>query len=149
MIAIDANILFYSGDESEPERMRRSAALLTAAAKSGVCAIPLQAIGEFAHAAARKGLLDRTRAAGLARDFAATFPLLTADRTAFRLALDWWTDGRLSYWDALLVATAATGGATALASEDLQNGAVIGGVEIINPFSGDAPVRLAAHGLAL
>ncbi len=149
MIAIDANILFYSGDDSEPDKMRRAAALLTAAAKSGVGVIPLQAIGEFANAATRKGLLDRTRAAGLARDFAATFPVLTAEGTAFQLALDWWTDERLSYWDAILVATAAAGGAAALASEDLQDGAIICGVEIINPFADDAPRRFATHGLAL
>jgi predicted nucleic acid-binding protein len=40
----------------------------------------------------------------------------------------------LSFWDALIVAAASFSGASTLLTEDLQEGADIGGVLIVNPF---------------
>lgn len=42
---------------------------------------------------------------------------------------------RLSFWDALIVAAASVSGASALLTEDLQEGAEIEGVLIVNPFT--------------
>lgn len=41
---------------------------------------------------------------------------------------------QISFWDALVVHAARLCGAKILYSEDLQHGAVIGGVPIVNPF---------------
>lgn len=41
---------------------------------------------------------------------------------------------QISFWDALIVASAQQCGATILLSEDLHHGQVIAGVEIVNPF---------------
>jgi predicted nucleic acid-binding protein len=41
---------------------------------------------------------------------------------------------KLSFWDALVVAAAARGGAGILLSEDLPAGRTIAGVRIVNPF---------------
>lgn len=145
MLTFDANILFYAGDGREPEKRDRAAALLRSAAGKGGAFLTLQALGEFAFAAVRKGLLARREAAGIARDWASVFDVKAADAEAFEIALDWWMEERLSYWDAMLVATAAKAGATALVTEDLRDGAVIGGVEFINPFAKGADKRLKAH----
>ncbi len=40
----------------------------------------------------------------------------------------------LSYWDALIIATARAGGCARLVTEDLADGAVIAGVRVVNPF---------------
>lgn len=42
---------------------------------------------------------------------------------------------QLSFWDALIVATAVQGNVTKLLSEDLNSGQVIEDIEILNPFS--------------
>jgi predicted nucleic acid-binding protein len=42
--------------------------------------------------------------------------------------------GRASYWDALLVATAAEAGCELILSEDMADGTRLSGVEIHNPF---------------
>ena len=42
--------------------------------------------------------------------------------------------GRASYWDALLVATAAEAGCSLILTEDMAHGAVLNDVEIHNPF---------------
>ena len=41
----------------------------------------------------------------------------------------------LSFWDAMLWATARRAGVSILISEDLQDGRVIEGVRIVNPFA--------------
>lgn len=145
MRTFDANILFYAGDARDPEKRECATALLKAAAADGGAFLTLQALGEFAFAAVRKRLLSRRQAADVARDWASVFDVKTADSGAFEVALDWWREERLSFWDSMLVATAAKAGATALVTEDLADGAVIGGVEFINPFVKGADKRLKAH----
>lgn len=146
-ITFDSNVLFYAVDSLDAGKHKRAGAMLRRAAIEGVAFLTLQAVGEFAAAAVRKNLLSRREAAQSARDWATVFETRAAGEAAFDLALDWWADGRLSWWDALLVATASKNGAAALVSEDLTDGAVIGGVEIVNPFGARAMKRLAAFGL--
>ena len=70
-------------------------------------------------------------------------------RTAFDLALQWCAEERFAYWDALILATSLKAGATAFVSEDLADGMVLGGVEVMSPFAPDALERIAAHGLSV
>jgi predicted nucleic acid-binding protein len=144
-VAFDANIFFYAVDHKDAEKQRRCAGLLDAALDAGVGCVPLQALGEFCYAAVRKKVLTRRQAAAAAKDWACVFETLAASERAFELALDWWGDERLSFWDALLVATGAQSGMTAIVSEDMRDGMVLGGVEIINPFTADLKKRLVAH----
>lgn len=41
---------------------------------------------------------------------------------------------RISYWDALIIHAASSGGASVLYSEDLNAGQVVEGIRIINPL---------------
>jgi predicted nucleic acid-binding protein len=41
---------------------------------------------------------------------------------------------RVSFWDAMIVHAARVAGAGVLYSEDLQHGAILGGVRVTNPF---------------
>ena len=120
-IAFDANIFFYAIDERDPAKHRRCRDLLQNAIAVEIGVAPLQALGEFAYAAVRKDLLDRSEAALMARDWAIVFEVIAASPDASELALTWWRDERLSYWDALLVATVAKAGVTALLSEDMND----------------------------
>jgi predicted nucleic acid-binding protein len=56
-------------------------------------------------------------------------------------------DGQLSYWDALIVASASAAGCERLLTEDMADGAVIANVRIENPFIAP-PRRLAELGEA-
>jgi predicted nucleic acid-binding protein len=147
VIAFDANIHFYAVDWRDPSKQAASADLLDKTEIAGAGIVLLQALGEFAYSAVRKGVVSRREARTAVKDWARLFPVAAADATILDMALDWWAEERLSYWDALLVATAAKAGARAIVSEDLQDGAMFGGVEIINPFKEGATMRLAAHGL--
>lgn len=149
MLTFDANVLFYAVDHRDERKQNRSAGILRSAADHEDCFITIQALGEFAHAVVRQAVLSRSVAAQTAQDWALIFEPIAATPAAFETALTWWRQERLSYWDAMLVATVADAGATALVSEDLQDGASWAGVEVINPFAMDADDRLRSHGLPL
>ena len=51
---------------------------------------------------------------------------------------------RISFWDALIVASAEEVGADELLSEDLNGGQVIVGIKVVNPLNG-ASVGSAVH----
>ena len=69
-------------------------------------------------------------------DTLATWPVVVPDYAALREAIELSARVRISFWDALVVAAAARGGAAILYTEDLQHGQRISGVEIVNPFRG-------------
>lgn len=73
-------------------------------------------------------------AKGLVEDWMVLFPVVTADAAAVVGAMESVEKQRFSYWDAVLVETAARAGVTHLYSEDMQHGQIWRGMEIINPF---------------
>ncbi len=148
-VAFDTNVLFYSVDGRDRSKQQRCAGLLAAAMDRGLGAVPVQSLGEFSSAVVRKNVLTRQEAASAARDWATIFAPVTASPAAYDLALDWWSEERLAFWDALLVATVSKAAVTALVSEDMNDGAVFAAVEIINPFTQELGARLSAHGFEL
>lgn len=96
----------------------------------------MQAVSEFYATITRKKLAPAKEAAALAADWLDVLPAVTASPDAVRAALALAGAGRASYWDALLVATAAEAGCTAILTEDLADGGVLHGLRIINPFGG-------------
>jgi predicted nucleic acid-binding protein len=95
------------------------------------CWLTLQSVSEFCAAVTRKGVLAPACAAAVANDWLELFPSASAVRAALTAAA-----GRASYWDALLVGTAAEAGCTAILTEDLSDRATLYGVRLLNPFAG-------------
>jgi predicted nucleic acid-binding protein len=78
--------------------------------------------------------MPAAEAAAQVNDWLSFFPAVAVSANAVRAALADAVAGRASYWDALLVATAAEAGCAVILTEDMADGAVLGGVEIHNPF---------------
>jgi len=134
--SLDANVLVYAADRDSALHRRAVDVLLRATSRD--CVLTLQALGEFFHAATRKGIISRPDAAAQVRDLLAIFPTVAADVEALRTALDGAERGQHSFWDGLLIATAVQAGCRFLLSEDMQDGARVGRVAVLNPFLGDA-----------
>jgi predicted nucleic acid-binding protein len=64
--------------------------------------------------------------------------MIPASADAVRKAVQAAHAGRASYWDALIVASAADAECSAILTENLANGDVLFGVRIIHPFAGDS-----------
>jgi len=98
----------------------------------------LQSVSEFYAVATRKRMMTPAEAVPVAEAMLVLFQTFAPTATAVREALRFAASGRTSYWDALLLHTAAEAGCTGLLSEDLADGTTLAGVRIINPFAGDS-----------
>jgi predicted nucleic acid-binding protein len=133
---LDTNILVYSVDRLAGTRHHLARRIVELAPRRD-CVLTLQAVSEFFAVASRKGLMPRADAAEMARIWLTVFPMAPASPSAVSAALDSSATGSASYWDALLLATAAEAGCTAVLTEDLSPGQVYLGVRIVAPFAND------------
>jgi predicted nucleic acid-binding protein len=131
---LDTNLLVYAIDSAAGARHDVAGQIIEHAVRLD-CWLTLQAVSEFYAVVTRKGIVLPPEAAAQAADWLDLFPSAAASETAVRIALADAAVGRASYWDALLVATAAEAGCRVILTEDLADGADLGGVRIRNPFS--------------
>ena len=76
-----------------------------------------------------------SEAAAQIEDWLIYFSTASASSGAVQAGVAHAVAGHASYWDALLIATAAESGCTLILTEDLQDGFTLSGVEIHNPFN--------------
>lgn len=145
---LDSNILVYSVDGKAGEKHQIARQIVGASARLD-CWLTLQAVSEFYVVVFRKRILPATLAAERANDWLTAFRCIPASEQAVRVAFARAVAGRASYWDALLVATAAEAGCTLALTEDMADGAFLGGVQIHNPFADDGLTDLTRRLLDL
>lgn len=133
---LDTNILVYSFDRADARRHSLAVEIVDGAVDAD-CHLTLQSLSEFYWVTTRKQMLSPRQAATQIEDWMTLFRCIAASETAVRTALADTVAGRASYWDALIVATAAESGCTVIVTEDLAHGGTLGGVEILNPFAAD------------
>ena len=133
---LDTNILVYSVDQEAGLR-HEIAKLILRRSTLLPCCLTLQAVSEFYAVATRKQKMPRPDAARIAADMMAVFQTIPSTETAVRAALASAAAGRTSYWDALLIATAGEVGCETILTEDLDDGSIVHGVRVINPFHPD------------
>jgi predicted nucleic acid-binding protein len=131
---LDTNILVYAFDHSAAERQATAETIIRLAPRRD-CWLTLQSISEFYAATSRRRLMPQADAAAQAADWLELFPCIAASPNAIRTALPLAAAGRASYWDALLVATAAEAGCNVILTEDMADSAILRGVQIHNPFA--------------
>jgi predicted nucleic acid-binding protein len=130
---LDTNILIYAVDAREGRKRELAVRIIEAAADLD-CPLALQAVGEFFAAATAKLKLDPKDAAARAGQLIAGFDTFGYSIHAVRAALDEAPKGRFSYWDGVLLASAAEAGCTTIFSEDMADGARFGSITVANPF---------------
>ena len=136
-VGLDTTILVYTVDSQDAEMCRRAQDIVRLAVEGARGLIALQTVGEFYAAVTRRGLQSRDEAAQQARDWLRLLPVVEPRLADSEDALASAAAGRLSYWDGMLLATLRRAGCTTLLSEDMQDGAIHGGVTIRNPFAGE------------
>jgi predicted nucleic acid-binding protein len=133
---VDTNVLLYAHDRSAGPKREIASALLADLWGTRTGVLSTQVLQEFYVNATRKLAkpLPAARARAMVRRYA-TWPLHTIDAADIIAASELEKRHRQSFWDALVIVSAARMGAVRLASEDLQHGRRIAGVEIVDPFS--------------
>lgn len=132
---LDSNILIYAFDTDPACVSKRSRALGILANKDHTLIISPQVLGEFYVNIVGKLEYPLT-AEQAARVVAETSELecITIDSSLVAAAISTSVEAQLSYWDALIVEAAARAKCEILLTEDLNEGATIRGVRIVNPF---------------
>ena len=132
---IDTNVLLYAHDRTAGHKRDIASALLVDLWGSRSGALSTQVLQEFYVNATRK--LARPLSAPRARAVIDRYSNWRVHRiepadviTASELEKRY----RQSFWDALIIVSAARVGATTLVTEDLQHGRRIAGLTIIDPF---------------
>jgi predicted nucleic acid-binding protein len=130
---LDSNILVYAFDLHEQRRRELARALLDAVVARD-CPLAVQTIGEFYSAATKKLKLTPMSVAADAELFLTSFETYSYSANAMKRGLEEAARGRLSLWDAVLLASAAEAGCILLLSEDMQDGLRFGSLTVANPF---------------
>jgi predicted nucleic acid-binding protein len=129
---LDTNILVYSVDARDPRKQALAIDIIRACVVRD-CPLALQVIGEF-HAATAKLKLRPDDARERSLQLLESFESFAHSANAVRAALEQAGKGRFSFWDAVLLASAAEAGCAVILSEDMHDGARFGSIAICNPF---------------
>ena len=132
---VDTNVLIYAYDRTAGNRYERARELLAGLWQSRRGCLSVQVLQAFYVVATRKlaGVTPvhlRTILADLA-----PWRVHTPSTADVLAAVDLHQRYQTSFWDAMILQSAARLGCTVVWSEDLNAGQVFGGVRVVNPFS--------------
>lgn len=134
-LTLDSNILIYAlfgGDH----RHKRAVELIERASRAD-CIQTLQSYGECFRVLVRKHGLDARSAAAQITRLRQLFAVTAATPDRLDVAMEAVAQHRLSFWDAMLWATAKAAGCRLILSEDGHDGRDLDGVVLVNPFNPD------------
>lgn len=133
-IFFDTNVLLYLFDRKAKEKRRVARELFNKHQQDGSLRLSLQVVHEFAtNLLSKKFGMERAIVFDLVKDLLAleVAPMRGEDTLT---ALRFIDEFGVSFWDALILATAKREGCDVLYSEDFQHGRTYDTVKVINPF---------------
>jgi predicted nucleic acid-binding protein len=144
-IFLDTNILLYTIDQRERKKRDQALRIVSGLACHGMAVISIQVLQEFYVSATRKFGIDPLSAKEMIAGFR-SHELVVPDIEMMNEAIDGSILNRISFWDALIIASARRANCEIVWTEDLNHGQIIQGVRIENPFlkpsaSGPSMVR--------
>ena len=132
-VFLDTNILVYSLDQADAEKMAKCRGLIRRLTAESMGVISTQVMQEFYVAATSKLGADPLLTKDILRSLE-RFETVLVSPTLIKDAIDCSIINRLSFWDALIVVSAESAQCEILWTEDLNHGQIIRGVRIENPL---------------
>jgi len=134
-VFVDTNVLIYAHDLDAGSKHDRAAAILSDLWENENGIVSVQVLQEFYVNVTRKisAPLTPALARGVIRNYLA-WQIAPNDPSTVLSASEIAERNQISFWDALIVASASNAGADRILSEDLNHGQMIEGVVIENPF---------------
>lgn len=133
---VDTNILVYAHDRSAGPKHERARALIEELWSSGQGVLSTQVLQEFYINVRRKAAhpLSKDETRRTVQDYLNWKVVVNTPESVIR-ALDIEDRYGISFWDALIVASAEICGASILYTEDLAHGQVYASIRAVNPFA--------------
>jgi predicted nucleic acid-binding protein len=134
---IDTNILVYAYDRSAGRKHAAASRLVEQCWEDENGCLSIQVLQEFYVTVTRKIAtpLEPQTARQIVSDLA-HWRIHVPEANDVLQAIDMQQTYRLSFWDAMVMQSAAQLGCTQLLSEDLSHGETYGPVQVFNPFTG-------------
>jgi predicted nucleic acid-binding protein len=132
-VALDTNILAYAEGVNGATR-KVNALDLIRRLPAGSTLLPVQTLGELFQLLVRKLNRAPAQARTAILGWRDAFPLIETSEGVIVGAAELAATHRFSFWDGVVLASAAEGGCRLLLSEDLQEGFTWNRVTVTNPF---------------
>lgn len=134
-VFVDTNVLIYAHDLDAGLKRDRAVSILSRLWENENGIVSVQVLQEFYVTVTRKirDPLTPALARGVIKNYLA-WQIAPNDPSTILLASEIAERNQISFWDALIVASASNAGADKILSEDLNHGQVIEGIVIENPF---------------
>lgn len=137
----DTNVVVYAYDPADPVKHLRARELLRNLSDAERLVFSTQVLNEFCSVVMRPNRpapLSPSEARVILTELAATGEVLSLSAATTLRALEAMPLYSLSFWDALIWATARENGVPIIFTEDFQDGREVEGVVYRNPFAGGA-----------
>lgn len=131
---IDTNVLVYAEACDAPAKQRAALAVLKQLYEGAEGVLSTQVLQEYCNVALKKLRLP-VQYVRAQLDLYEQFEVIQVTPAIIRAGLDLHQTRSVSFYDALILASAQTAGCSALFSEDMNTGEIMGGVRIVNPFA--------------
>ncbi len=134
-VFLDTNIFVYAHDFEAEEKRETSRQLIYQTLQEGTGVISPQVLSEFFVTVTRK-IAQPLSIAHAKREISLLSVMATVDLDATLVvrAVEMLQQWQVSYWDALILASAERAGCETLYSEDLADGEKYGTVVVCNPY---------------
>jgi predicted nucleic acid-binding protein len=129
-VFIDTNIFAYASDKNNPQKQKIAQDLLS---KLTDCVISTQVVQEFFSVATRKLNIEPLKARLIIKTFE-KFEIIPITLKLVHEAIDLHILDKIQFWDALIIAAACSANCSEVLTEDLNEGQIISGVCVVNPF---------------
>lgn len=142
---VDTNVLAYAKDSQAPTKQKKASDWIATLARRRALVVSAQSLREFYAVSLRR---DRSALAveSARQEVSQLAQFMPPDLIIDRVADAWTLQDRhqLSFWDALLIASARAADCTVFLSEDLNAGQQIASLKIVNPFTTSPDAILGA-----
>ena len=133
---IDTNVLIYAEASDEPQKQRAALALLKGLYEENLGVLSTQVLQEYCNVALKK-LKLAPQYVRSQLDLYEQFEVVQVTPAIIRAGLDLHQTRSISFFDAIVLASAHASGCSIIWTEDMNAGELVNGVCITNPFAPD------------
>ena len=133
---IDTNVLVYAEASDAPLKQRAALVLLKGLYEEGLGVLSTQVLQEYCNVALNKLKLP-AQYVRAKLELYEQFEVVQVTPAIIRAGLDLHQTRSVSFFDAIVLASAHASGCNVIWTEHMNGGEIVNGVRIANPFAGD------------
>ncbi|MDR1047968.1 MAG: PIN domain-containing protein [Treponema sp.] len=133
-IFIDTNILVYILDKYDKNKQKIARKTLENIVENDIAVISTQILQEFYNICTMKLHIVPLRVKGYVHNYSENLEVVQNSSEIIERGIDISIISQISFWDALIIASAEYSKCSEIITEDLNDGQIINGIKIRNPF---------------